>query len=272
MNYFRERYRAGIINTKAYESMIAVLQYLEEKNYSFVEMLGEGSFGAVLKVERSTTKEEYAVKVVAENHVSDGETTIWSTLQHQNLLPLMSCDYVYFAKSYIYFTPVHPTTLDKEIFNASFIEDKHALSRSTTMLKQILAAVNYLHQRNLSHLDIKSNNILISKERNAVLTDFGFLSTCETPVQRYGLPLFYRCPEGWMTEQGFREVDGKKFDMWSIGLLTFEMFTKMTLLTEVSKFDGTLYSWHDQIYPIIKKNLQKHRFAQLMHHAFPCSH
>ena len=59
--------------------------------------------------------------------------------------------------------------------------------------------------------------MLISEDKTAVLTDFGFLTSCEKPVQRCGAPLVYRCLEGWMTEQGFPEENGKKFDIWSVG-------------------------------------------------------
>ena len=92
---------------------------------------------------------------------------------------------------------------------------------------------------------------MISEDKIAVLTDFGFLISSEKPVQQCGAPLEYHCHEGRMTEQGFPEVNGKKFDIWSMGTLAFEIFTKMTLLMEASKLKG----WHEQVFPIIQKNL-----------------
>ena len=117
MEYFREKYRAGVINTKAYENMIEILDYLQQKGYCFVEMLGEGTFGSVIKVKNLTSNKECAIKIVDENYVSEGEKKIWSTLEHKNILSLTSLEYVYFAKSCIFFTPVHPITLEKQIFD-----------------------------------------------------------------------------------------------------------------------------------------------------------
>ena len=271
MEYFREKYRTGLINIKAYETMMEVLEHIQQRNYSFVEMLGEGTFGSVLKIKHLTSNKEYALKVVDENQVSEGEMNIWSSLKHENILPLISHEYIYFAKSYAFLTPVYPTTLEKKIFDPTFFEDKFAFTWTTQFLKQILAAVSYLHERDLSHLDIKTNNVLISEDKTAVLCDFGFLTSCKTPVPRCGLLLVYRCPEVWMTEQGFPEVNGKKFDVWGIGTLTFEIFRKMTLLRETSKLNATLYSWYEQIFPIIQKNFEQNRFAQLLRQAFPCS-
>lgn len=86
--------------------------------------------------------------------------------------------------------------------------------------------MSYLHDKNLSHLDIKCNNVLISEGKNAVLADFGFVTSNEKPVHRYGAPRLYRCLKGCVTEYGYPELDGKKFDVWSLGTLAFEVLLK----------------------------------------------
>ena len=77
MDYFREKYPNSALDDKKYEQIIEVLDYLQEKNYSFVNVIGEGSFGYVLKMKCLTTNEEFAVKIVSEDFVSEGETTLW---------------------------------------------------------------------------------------------------------------------------------------------------------------------------------------------------
>ena len=96
MDYFREKYRNGALDAKKYEQIIEILDYLQEKNYCFVDVMGEGSFGCVLKVKYLTTNEEFAVKIVSEDFVFEGKTTLWPTVQHPKMLQLISCNYVYF--------------------------------------------------------------------------------------------------------------------------------------------------------------------------------
>lgn len=184
MDYFRNKYRAGLMNVKTYEKMIEVVYHLESKNYSFVEVIGGGSFGSVLKVKHEPSGGEKAVKIVAKDRVTKGEIELWATLEHENILSLISSELVYYADSYIFITEVYPTTLEQEIMNSSSRNDHGDFCQAVDYLKNILEAVAYLHSRNLSHMDLKCNNILVSEDRKAVLADFGFTTSCVKPVDR----------------------------------------------------------------------------------------
>ena len=45
-------------------------------------------------------------------------------------------------------------------------------------MQQILSALKYLHEKNIIHRDIKGANILISKDGNCKLADFGLAANC----------------------------------------------------------------------------------------------
>lgn len=183
MEYYREKYRGGVIDAKTYEKMIEIIFYLEEKSYTFLEELGFGSFGSVVKMKHSGN-EERAVKIVSKDHVSQGETELWPTLDHDNILPLLSCEYVYFANSYIFVTRVHRMNLEEVVLKSSLLTEKNAFDEAVVWSKQILSAIGYLHEKSLCHLDVKGNNILLTEDKRAIVADFGFLSSTEKPVQR----------------------------------------------------------------------------------------
>lgn len=184
MDYFRKKYRAGLIDVKTYERMIEIVYHLASKSYGFMEVIGVGSFGSVLKVKHETSGEEKAVKIVAKDRVTEGEIEIWATLEHENILSLISSELVYYADSYLFITEVYPTTLEQEIMKPSSRDDPAGFSQAVDWLKNILDAVAYLHSRNLSHMDLKCNNVLISEDKRAVLADFGFTTSCVKPVGR----------------------------------------------------------------------------------------
>lgn len=189
MEYYREKYRGGVIDTKMYEKMIEIIFYLEEKSYTFLEELGFGTFGSVVKVKHLGSNEERAVKIVCKDQVSQGEMELWSTLDHDHILPLLSYDYVYFANSYIFVTPVHSMNLEEVVLKSSLLAEKNAFDKAIVWKEQILSAIVYLHQKDLCHLDLKLNNVLLTEDKRAVVADFGFLSSTEKPVQKL-VPVF----------------------------------------------------------------------------------
>ncbi|XP_046548036.1 5'-AMP-activated serine/threonine-protein kinase catalytic subunit alpha-like [Haliotis rubra] len=92
-----------------------------------------------------------------------------------------------------------------------------------TMMAQLSSAVAHLHHNNVIHRDIKPANIIVNKEnKHITLIDFG-LSTRfheDSPVTRQcGTPI-YTAPEVY---SGARY--GPPVDVWSLGVILFEMLT-----------------------------------------------
>lgn len=184
MDYYRQKYRAGLIDVKTFERMMEIINHLEEKRYAFEKVMGDGSFGSVIKIRHSTTGEELAAKIVRKCHASDGEINIWKKLNHDNILKLIDVQYVYHADCYIFFMPLHSKNLQQVVWESSFKSNKNALQTAIAWLKQILDATGNLHENKLSHNDIKCNNILITDSNAAVLADFGFLASTETKIEK----------------------------------------------------------------------------------------
>lgn len=93
----------GVINVKTYEKRMEVLAHLEQNEYRFVESIGDGAFGSVIKVKHLKTEEELAVKIVEKKFASDAELTLWKSLQHENIVPLNKIQFAYYADSYLFF-------------------------------------------------------------------------------------------------------------------------------------------------------------------------
>mmetsp|Transcript_343 Transcript_343/g.317 ORF Transcript_343/g.317 Transcript_343/m.317 type:complete len:135 (+) Transcript_343:397-801(+) len=93
-----------------------------------------------------------------------------------------------------------------------------------TMFHQIIDGIEYLHDNDMAHLDIKGENVLIGKGFHCQLCDFDFCFSEEgEKISGRGTPVF-RCPE-LMDES--KHIDPKKADIFSAGILLFTMKFKI---------------------------------------------
>lgn len=72
----------------------------------------------------------------------------------------------------------------KIVGSKEFRHDSDSFRRIKKWNLQILSVVEFLHSNSLEHLDIKSNNVLIDSEDNAILADFTGLNFTKDPIDR----------------------------------------------------------------------------------------
>ncbi|HRF43864.1 MAG TPA: serine/threonine-protein kinase [Candidatus Competibacteraceae bacterium] len=97
--------------------------------------------------------------------------------------------------------------------------------QAVNILRQIASALGHAHRQGFIHRDIKPANILFRDDNNAVLSDFGIAKACEdsAPLTATGLAIgtiLYMSPE---QAQG-KTLDSRS-DLYSLGLVFFEMLT-----------------------------------------------
>jgi serine/threonine protein kinase len=120
--------------------------------------------------------------------------------------------------------------LKQNLFTQEFVFSK--------IITPLLSTLNYLHSKNIIHRDIKLENILVDKEWNIKLCDFGLSINCseELPVTRVGTreymaPEVLSCPIKKFPEENknnFKYGYDKKIDMYSLGVLIYELILKKT--------------------------------------------
>lgn len=104
-------------------------------------------------------------------------------LQHENLLPLLGFSHDFGPFPAMVSPWIHNGTLNTYLqhnFTELTIESK------LRILRQVAAAIGYLHSKGIVHGDLTANNILIDSDCNAQVADHGILAMCpESPNTSY---------------------------------------------------------------------------------------
>ncbi|CAF2991956.1 unnamed protein product [Rotaria socialis] len=187
--------------------------------------LGEGAFG---KVYKGTYRgyQEVAYKVT-KTHLSEAaqcETNILKTLHHPNIVQYID----------VIHTSTH-TLLVMELIDGGTLFNYITNTRKSTsywstsrnVMTDVAYAMSYLHEKNVVHADLKSDNILLRNNGTAVLSDFGLSKIIEDSS-------FYQNDSHtgairWLApELCFNHPERSSFqsDVWAFGCVLLEIMTK----------------------------------------------
>jgi len=193
---------------------------------SNVEVLGEGSFGTVVRRARDLeTNEEYAVKCVQLKRLSsraradvEREVMVVKELSHPSLL-----------RHFYSFQDRQEVYLVSELMRGGDLFDRLVLKGSFTEVEArrivlcVVEGIRYLHEKDIVHRDIKPENVVLreaSKDNlQCVLCDFGFakkLPSKDAMLRTDCGTQNYAAPEIFMGR-----LYGKGVDVWGLGVCTF---------------------------------------------------
>ncbi|KAJ8262182.1 hypothetical protein GJAV_G00163430 [Gymnothorax javanicus] len=208
------------------------------EKYENLGLVGEGSYGMVMKCRNKENGRIVAVKKFLESEddktvkkIALREVKMLKQLRHENLVNLLEvCKKK--RRWYLVFEFVDRTVLDDLEQFPNGLDSK----RVRKYLFQILRAMKFCHQHNVIHRDIKPENILVSQCGVVKLCDFGFARTMAAPGEVYTdyvATRWYRAPELLVGDTKY----GKAVDVWAIGCLFMEMLTGDPLFPGDSDID-----------------------------------
>ncbi|KAK1300094.1 Cysteine-rich receptor-like protein kinase 8 [Acorus calamus] len=203
---------------------------LATENFSETNKLGEGGFGPVYKGELSDGR-QIAVKRLSRNSVQGivelrNEVVLVVKLQHRNLVRLLGWCLEEEEKLLVY-EYMSNTSLDKFLFDPTKCAQLDWRKRYK-IIEGIARGLLYLHEDSrlkIIHRDLKASNILLDRDMNAKISDFG-LAKMFNVEQTQGNTMRIAGTYGYMApEYAIRGQFSIKSDIFSFGVLVLEILT-----------------------------------------------
>ncbi|KZW01388.1 kinase-like protein, partial [Exidia glandulosa HHB12029] len=154
------------------------------------------------------------------------EISIWGRLSHPNLQRLLG---VYFGLGPL---PAMVSEWQHHGDITTFLKrhssDVGIQDMKYRLLGEVIEAVVYLHDKNIIHGDIKGANVLVSAQRTALLSDFGFSTILNEHSRSFSAATAPKGTFRWMAPELFDEQESlatltKASDIWAIGCLLIEV-------------------------------------------------
>lgn len=205
--------------------------------YRYVGKIGSGGMGVVHKVFDQKLNRAVAMKILREGLANSSkaverffrEARIAATLNHRNIVNIFDyninqqthCSFI----SMEYVEGLNLREMFEEYFAQSDQNFVERMKEALFYMSQICDALQMTHSKGIIHRDIKPDNILISKDHIAKITDFGIVHIEEATFTPTGAVIGtprYMSPE---QVQGIH-LDGRA-DLYSAGIILYEWLVGM---------------------------------------------
>ena len=195
--------------------------------YEIREIIGVGGMAVVYKAYDNIDDRIVAIKILKEEYLSNeefkrrfkNESKAIAVLSHPNIVRVYNVSFGD-RLQYIVMEYVDGITLKEYIEQQGVINWKEAVH----FVGQILAALQHAHDKGIVHQDIKPQNIMLLQDGTIKVTDFGIArfsrSEMNTISDKAIGSVHYISPE-----QARGEMTDEKADIYSVGVVMYEMLT-----------------------------------------------
>ncbi|XP_055981454.1 calcium/calmodulin-dependent protein kinase type 1G [Sorex fumeus] len=190
------------------------------KTFTFMEVLGSGAFSEVFLVRQRVTGKLFALKCIKKSPAFrdsnlENEIAVLRRIKHENIVTLED---IYESSTHYYL--VMQLVSGGELFDRILERGVYTEHDASLVIRQVLSAVQYLHENGIVHRDLKPENLLyLTPEENSriMITDFGLSKMEQSGVMSTacGTP-GYVAPEV-LAQKPY----SKAVDCWSIGVITY---------------------------------------------------
>jgi serine/threonine protein kinase/Flp pilus assembly protein TadD len=197
------------------------------ERYEIIEELGVGGMGAVYRVEDTKAKEEIALKLIKPEIAVDKKTierfrnelTTARKIRHRNVCGMYDLNE---EKGTHYITMEYVPGEDLK----SFLRRTGSLtvSKAISIAKQVCEGLSEAHGLGIVHRDLKPSNVMIDRQGNARIMDFGIARSLKSKGIT-GAGVMVGTPDYMPPEQAEAKNVDYRSDIYSLGVMLYEMVT-----------------------------------------------
>ena len=248
----------------------SIIPFFTDKEYKYIRPIGEGTYGLIYLVENIRNKKQYALKKILckdlyEIYKHKTQLELIYSMKHPKILELYNIQYKYLdSTTYAIYVLMDRAQNDwsvdirKRIINQNPYKQEEIIN----ILKQVVSGLSYLQQKNITHRDIKPQNILIFKNNIFKVADLGEAKSAENKIQQmtlrgselYMSPILYE-----EYKKNKKEVlhNPYKSDVFSLGFsCLYAMNLKLKVIENIREFKNMKI-----IINSIKKDLTKNIYS-----------
>lgn len=212
-------------------------------NLELIKKVGSGAYGTVASFQDPRDGRKIAVKKITDafHDLVDGkrilrEVKLLRFMKHDNIsciLDLYPPDHPDFDDIYIV-TDLMETDLHRVIYSKQVLNEEHQQYFSYQILRGLL----YMHSANVVHRDLKPSNILVNKNCDLKICDFGLARGLgsdddDATLTDYVVTRWYRAPEVVLLASEYT----KSIDVWSVGCILCELIGRKPIFTGKDHLD-----------------------------------
>ena len=215
--------------------------------YRIVESIGQGGMATVYKAYHARLDRYVAIKVLHPALKQDPsflerfqrEARLIARLEHPNIVPVYDFS-EYKGNPYLVMRFIEGKTL-----KARLKEGPLSLVQTAQIVQSVGSALSYAHKEGILHRDIKPSNIMLAKDGNIYLADFGLARMVQSSESTISRDMIVGTPHYVSPEQarGDSELDART-DIYSLGVVIYELVVGKVPFTA----DTPYAIVHDHIY------------------------
>lgn len=203
-----------------------IVEFSFAGKYQIIQEIGKGGMGNVYKAKDTKLKRTVALKFLPPELTLDQEAIdrfqqearAAAALDHTNICTVYEVD-EFEGQNYIAMAYIQGESLKDRLKSGLLGVDEAA-----NVAIQVAEGLQEAHGKGIVHRDIKAGNIMLTEEGKAKIVDFGIAklagqSRITKPGSTFGT-FAYMSPE-----QARGEDTDNKTDIWSLGVLLYEMLT-----------------------------------------------
>ncbi|KAJ7298827.1 hypothetical protein O6H91_Y391500 [Diphasiastrum complanatum] len=194
-----------------------------EARFDSLQLIGKGSFGDVFKGYDKELMKDVAIKVIdleeAEDDIEEiqKEISVLSQCRSPHITEYYG-SYLHSTKLWIVMEYMAGGSVSDLLETGPPLDEVSI----ACIVRDLLHALDYLHNEGKIHRDIKAANILLTASGDVKVADFGVSAQLTRTISKrktfVGTP-FWMAPEVIQNSDGYNE----KADIWSLGITTIEM-------------------------------------------------